>query len=204
MAQVHPVQKLSLLERFYIGELLRGIAVTTRHFFKNIRSPQKNTITIQYPDQEREVHERWRGRHRLTTRDDGSVRCVACMCCAWACPARCIHIEPERSATGELFKAPAKFEIDELKCVFCGLCVDACPEDAIRMDTGIYAIASYSREDAYYDMEFLRDPRKMKVMSDMKERLADPGREALDGARHREYKGLTFTTPNRPIVNTND
>ncbi len=195
------VRKLNLLERLYVPELARGLAVTTRHFLKNIRRPHKNTVTIQYPDQEREVHERWRGRHRLTTREDGSVKCVACMCCAWACPAHCIHIEPEAQATGALFKAPAAFEIDIMKCVFCGLCVDACPEDAIRMDTGIYAIASYTREDGYYDKEFLADPRKMKLMSDMKERLREPEVVPTEGARHTEHFGVSFTTPDRDVEN---
>ena len=178
------VEKLNLLERLYVPELVRGLGVTTRHFLKNIRAPHRNTVTISYPDEERFIHERWRGRHRLTTREDGSVKCVACMCCAWACPAHCIHIEPEPPTTGNLFKAPKQFDLDILKCVFCGLCVDACPEDAIRMDTGIYAIASYTREDGYYTKEFLQDPRKMKLMSDMKEQLVEPDTVIHEGARH--------------------
>ena len=32
-----------------------------------------------------------RGRHVLTTSENGALRCVACSLCRAACPARCIH-----------------------------------------------------------------------------------------------------------------
>jgi NADH-quinone oxidoreductase subunit I len=80
-------------------------------------------------------------------RDDGSVRCVACMCCSTVCPARCIYIVAEdRKDTFE--KGPTSFVIDELKCVVCGLCVEACPCDAIRMDTREHMVPTETREEA--------------------------------------------------------
>ena len=95
--------------------------------------------TVQYPDEKVTYPERFRGLHRLTLRDDGAVRCVACMCCPTVCPAHCITIIPEESDNLGIEKRPAVFEIDELRCVVCGLCVEACPCDAIRMDTGDHA-----------------------------------------------------------------
>ena len=95
--------------------------------------------------------ERFRGLHRLMLRDDGAVRCVACMCCPTVCPAHCITIVPEETGNGNE-KRPAIFEIDELRCVVCGLCVEACPCDAIRMDTGEHAHPTEKRVE--------RDPRQ--------------------------------------------
>jgi NADH-quinone oxidoreductase subunit I len=97
------------------------------------------TATLEYPEQKMVYPERFRGLHRLMTRDDGQVRCVACMCCPTVCPAHCITIVAEEAPDGTIEKRPAIFEIDELRCVVCGLCVEACPCDAIRMDTGEHA-----------------------------------------------------------------
>ena len=86
-------------------------------------------------------------------RDDGSTRCVACMCCPTVCPAHCITIVPEESSSKSIEKRPAIFEIDELRCVVCGLCVEACPCDAIRMDTGEHAEPTEERADGIETLE---------------------------------------------------
>src|SRR4029077_4290260 len=116
--------------------ILRGLGVTARHFFRNVFG-RHYTATVEYPDQKEQYPDRFRGVHRLMKREDGSVRCVACMMCPTVCPAHCITIHPgERADSNE--KYPVVFEIVELRCVARGLCVEACPCDAIRMDTGVH------------------------------------------------------------------
>jgi len=149
----------------------KGLGITLKHFARNLFAPlrsaagrakagapaeehgfmgvRKNDIeTVQYPEEKVTYPERFRGLHRLMLREDGAVRCVACMCCPTVCPAHCITIVPEESDSKGIEKRPAIFEIDELRCVVCGLCVEACPCDAIRMDTGEHARPVEDRANA--------------------------------------------------------
>jgi NADH-quinone oxidoreductase subunit I len=156
----------------YVPEFLKGAVITMRHFFRNTKDRVLGTksdpvlenfdggiTTIEYPEEKRPYPQRFRGLHRLTLRDDGSPRCVACLCCSTACPAQCIHIEPAEYPEGDARRGyerfPVAFVIDELRCIFCGYCVEACPCDAIRMDTGIHPAAYDSREQFIYDRELL-------------------------------------------------
>ncbi|MBX3156900.1 MAG: NADH-quinone oxidoreductase subunit I [Deltaproteobacteria bacterium] len=150
----------------YLAATAKGLGITLKHFARNLFLPLKklanrnvagapvdekwrNEIeTVQYPEEKVPYPERFRGLHRLMMRDDGAVRCVACMCCPTVCPAHCITIIPEESDNPGIEKRPAVFEIDELRCVVCGLCVEACPCDAIRMDTGEHARPVEERADA--------------------------------------------------------
>lgn len=150
------VKKVSLertaADQMFLPAILEGLATTAKHFFRNTFGKDMGDVdTIRYGEPEVRTEDyypaRFRGIHRLMYRDDGTVRCVACMCCSTVCPARCIHIEAEdRLDNSE--KAPQVFIIDELKCVVCGLCVEACPCDAIRMDTRRHMPATETREEA--------------------------------------------------------
>ena len=143
-------------ERIYVVPILQGLAVTLRHFLRNLFG-QRDVATIQYPEVKREYSERLRGRHILTTRDDGQLRCVACYMCETACPADCIHIvaEEDPEATVEWEKRAKVYEIDLLRCVFCGYCVDACPKEAIIMSRE-HEMAFASRDEAVVGIEQLR------------------------------------------------
>jgi NADH-quinone oxidoreductase subunit I len=153
-------------ETSFLAAAVKGMGITLKHFARNLFLPMRkadarskagapiddrwrNEIeTVQYPEEKVTYPERFRGLHRLMLREDGAVRCVACMCCPTVCPAHCITIVPEESDDRGIEKRPAVFEIDELRCVVCGLCVEACPCDAIRMDTGMHAHPVEDRADA--------------------------------------------------------
>lgn len=147
-------KKLSALESVYFPEIFRGLVVTMRHLVKNIFHTGE-MVTMQYPEEKRAYSNRFRGRHRLMQREDGTARCVACQMCSTVCPADCISIDGAEHPDPEIEKFPETFVIDLLRCVYCGLCEEACPCDAIRMDTGIYEIAADSREKFVVDKEFL-------------------------------------------------
>ena len=160
-------RQLSWWENTYLPTLISGVYLTSKHFFYNITfhilhlvglcKNVRGAVTYQYPEQTRPLSSRLRTRHRLTKREDGSVRCVACMMCETVCPARCIEITAAQHPDPHIEKYPAEFILDLGKCVYCGFCVEVCPEDAIRMDTGKLDIAEYSRESMIYNKKRLMD-----------------------------------------------
>ena len=160
--------KMGLWEQMYFPEVFKGVYITSKHFWKNMFfhimhslgffKAIRAAVTILYPEEKRALSPRLRTRHRLTKRDDGSMRCVACMMCETVCPANCIYIVAEEHPDKKIEKRPASFDIDLGKCVYCGFCVEACPEDAIRMDTQILDIAAYSRDAMKLNMNELLNP----------------------------------------------
>jgi NADH-quinone oxidoreductase subunit I len=166
-----PYAPKDLEVKSYLPEIFRGVGVSMRHFFDNtremIRGKRPDPVldryddgitTISYPEQKRPYPERFRGVHRLTQREDGSPRCVACLCCSTACPAQCIFIEageyPEGDKRRGYERYPVKFVIDELRCIFCGYCVEACPVDAITHGHG-FELAAYNATSLVYRKEQL-------------------------------------------------
>ena len=143
------------MQRLYLVEIVKGLAVTLRHFLGNLFF-RKYTVTVEWPEVKREYSDRLRGRHVILTRDDGSPRCVACYMCETACPADCIYIEAEEDPTStvEWEKVPKVFTIDLLRCVFCGFCVDACPKEAIIM-TRHHEMAFAERSEAVIGLDTL-------------------------------------------------
>jgi NADH-quinone oxidoreductase subunit I len=79
-------REMTVSERLYLPQVIAGMFVTIKHLFKNLFN-MKGLPTISYPEVKRVYSERFRGRHILTTREDGTTRCVACYMCSTACPA---------------------------------------------------------------------------------------------------------------------
>jgi NADH-quinone oxidoreductase subunit I len=159
-------EQLTFWERFYILEVLKGLSVTNYHFMRNLvlhiahsfglAKARRATATTQYPEQRKVYPEGYRGSHRLTLREDNSVRCTSCFLCATACPAQCIYIEAGEHPDPHVEKYPLRYEIDTLRCIYCGLCVEACPCDAIRMDTHVHPrIWGFDRRDFVETKEIL-------------------------------------------------
>ncbi len=145
---------LTLWERVYLPEVVRGLFTTIKHLLKHLVGIEK-IGTFEYPDWAKPIPEGYRAEHRLMKRPDGSVRCTACMLCATACPAQCIEIVAAESPDPKIEKYPTTYNINLLRCVFCGLCVEACPCDAIRMDTKKVDMAGYTREGFILDINYL-------------------------------------------------
>ena len=147
-------QGKELYQRLYLIEVFKGMVVTLGHFITNLLDNSK-LLVRHYPEVQPEIPVRWRGRHRLTTHEDGTMKCVACFMCQTNCPAKCIMIEAGERIDGRTEKMPVKFEIDLLECIYCGYCVEACPMEAIRMDTGIYSVTGNKRKPFVLGLEEL-------------------------------------------------
>jgi NADH-quinone oxidoreductase subunit I len=151
---------MTLWERAYLPEIIRGLFITSRVFIANMAkwmTGRKGALTTYYPEETRWDYARNnRGKHVLTRRPDGRPQCIACNLCATVCPARVIEIEaafdPDDAAHP---KYPARFEIDYSRCIFCGLCVEACPEDAIRMVKEVPNLPSGDRDHMWLGKEEL-------------------------------------------------
>jgi NADH-quinone oxidoreductase subunit I len=136
-------------------DIIKGMATT----LKNIgRKP----TTVSYPEEERNLPPRFRGRHVLHRYANGMERCVGCYLCAGACPANAIYIEAEEN-TEENRVSPGEryarvFDVNMLRCIFCGYCQAACPTGAITLESE-YKLASYYAEDLVYHKEQLLEPK---------------------------------------------
>lgn len=182
--------EMTLWERLYVPEVLRGLSVTMFHFFRNLSlhvlhslglaEQTKAAYTTQYPEERKRYPDSYRGSHRLTLKEDGAVRCTACFLCATACPANCIFIEAGEHPDPMVEKFPLRYEIDTLRCIYCGMCVEACPCDAIRMDTYVHPrIWGYSRADFIEPKEVLMNRSRT---------LAEGGRDSLMVQMLESYK----------------
>jgi NADH-quinone oxidoreductase subunit I len=145
--------KLPLSQRVYVLAIAKGLGITARHFFKNLFNPKRMPI-ISYPEEKRNYSTRFRGLQILTVKENGDIRCTACMLCATACPADCIHITAGEHPDPKVEKYPVEFNIDMLRCVFCGMCEEACPVDAIRMGP-TYELANFERNQFIFSKEDL-------------------------------------------------
>jgi NADH-quinone oxidoreductase subunit I len=185
---LHP-PKLSLLERLYIPEIIRGLKTTIMHIL-NFKP-----VTVQYPEEVKELPPRYRGLHILPADDAGEIRCVACKLCEVACPTQAISIVSEPADEYGIERRPKVYNIDFMRCVFCGFCVEACPCDALRMGMK-YELASYNRAGLIHTKEVFFDPNvKSRAPRDNANFLYEMGKgEVLDKPEDVEkVKKLTGT-----------
>jgi NADH-quinone oxidoreductase subunit I len=97
--------------------LVKGLQITLEEFF----SPK---LTVQYPDEQHTVPERFHGRFVLDLN-----KCIACGLCANACPNRVISMEKQKVGKKQYL---TEYVMSIQYCMFCGLCVENCNKDALH------------------------------------------------------------------------
>ncbi|PIR00464.1 MAG: NADH-quinone oxidoreductase, subunit I [Nitrospinae bacterium CG11_big_fil_rev_8_21_14_0_20_45_15] len=160
--------KLTLWERIYLPEIIRGMYITTRHFFINLfgfvpfflgQKKHREIFTVYYPEETVKYPVAYRGRPVLALNENNLPNCVACGLCEIACPAYCIDIIPAENTgkQNEVERWPKEFTIDYAVCIFCGNCEEACPEEAIFMSDDC-EISMLDRSKMKYNLEQLLVP----------------------------------------------
>ena len=155
--------RLTWAERLYLPMILKGLAVTSRHFFRNLAgfiTGNRKDFVVQYPEQRMDYPDAFRGMPVLVELENGQPKCVACGLCEFACPTDCISIIPGELQGARIERYPEAFDIDMSRCMFCGLCEEACPEEAIVMSREV-EIASYDRPSMVFEKEQLLVPEKL-------------------------------------------
>ena len=137
-------------DRFLLLDMFEGLKTTIRELFK----PK---VTIRYPEERLEPADRFRGMFRFSF-----DRCIACKLCAVACPIDIIYIDvhdEQREVDGKMKKLKVldRYDIDVKRCMFCSLCEEACPTKpkSIWLTTKTYELATYDRNDLYFNMQEL-------------------------------------------------
>ena len=153
-------EKLTWLERLYVPMIAKGLWITSRHFFQNLAGYVKGkpeTFVVQWPEEQVDYPDAFRGMPVLVQLDNGQPRCVACGLCEFACPTDCISIVPGELEGSGIERYPEAFDIDMSRCMFCGLCEEACPEEAIVMSRNV-EVAAFDRATMVFDKDALLVP----------------------------------------------
>lgn len=160
--------EIGFWEATFVPAIIQGLKTTLGHV------GDRKTVTQQYPEVKPDLPSHYRGVHRLNRDEQGRVKCVACMLCATACPANCIHIEAAAAPPEwtDRDKFPETFVLDELRCIYCGMCEEACPVDAIEL-THIYDLTGETRESLNLNKEKL-----LAIYDETKDNPKDPIRTA--------------------------
>lgn len=145
--------------------MMGGLLIVLKYAFKR-------PVTIQYPEEKRQLPTRSRGRHYLTKWEDGLERCVGCELCAIVCPSQAIYVKPAANEPDDVHshgeRYASDFQINMLRCIYCGYCEEACPTGAIILSNE-YELSGYSRESLIFTKDKLteknpgdsgRDPKR--------------------------------------------
>jgi NADH-quinone oxidoreductase subunit I len=146
-----------------VGTLLNGFRVTWKYFIH----ARREIITVQYPEEEIQVFDRFKGEVIMPHDENNEHACTGCQACEIACPNGSIEIIWDRvlnEETGKKKKAIDKHIYHLSMCTMCGLCIEACPTNAIVWGQGF----EHSVTDRSLLTKVLNQPGS-KVRSDVKE-----------------------------------
>ncbi|HVL47572.1 MAG TPA: NADH-quinone oxidoreductase subunit I [Candidatus Thermoplasmatota archaeon] len=120
------------------------ILAFAKGFKETLTSMTKAPVTVEYPEEMRDVPENWRGRIKLYL-----DLCVGCTTCSMVCPNASCQMEALD------YQAPKNKRaifprVDIVSCIYCGLCEETCPTDAIRLDKE-FKLSEYDRGVFDYD-----------------------------------------------------
>ena len=178
-----------------LGDQVAGFLTTLRTMFKP-------TVTVQYPDEMRELSPRFRGAVGfLPHPETGREKCVGCGLCPQICPVDAITIgvvedeKPDANHFDEwqpfehyYYKGldptdpDAKkfsyfYHINETRCLYCGLCVEVCPVEALIMSHH-FEMATENRSETIYDKTKILMMGRT-YMAELNERLGTAAATAL-------------------------
>ena len=163
VVKVRRHEKLTWVERLYLPMIVKGLWVTSAHFFRNLGgfiSGKRTSFVVQWPEERVDYADAFRGQPVLVQLDNGKPKCVACGLCEFACPTDCITIVPGELIDSGIERYPLEFDIDMSRCMFCGLCEEACPEEAIVLSREV-ELASYDRNSMLYHKPELLVPENL-------------------------------------------
>jgi NADH-quinone oxidoreductase subunit I len=147
-----------------------------RGLFTTFKMLVEGPVTVQYPEQKRQVRPRFRGRHVLKRYENGLEKCIGCSLCAAACPADAIFVEASENTDEKRFspgeRYASTYEINMLRCIYCGFCEDACPTEAIVLGDN-YELSFTDRHDAIYTKDKLLEAVSSPEM--LTPRKVEPG-----------------------------
>ena len=146
MALLVKRKEMTLWERLYLPEIVRGLALTFRHMFRK-------KVTLQYPEERPVLAPTFRGIPLLVKDQFGRTKCVACQLCQFVCPPEAITIEA-REIPSNVERGPDRFDINMLRCIMCGYCEEVCPEEAIFLSK-MFEFAPTTRAEMIFPKEKL-------------------------------------------------
>lgn len=111
----------------------------------------KRPFTLQYPEEQEENLDNYRGVHKLDMNT-----CINCQACARICPNQTIVMVEADIQTAFHPEGPKLFpEIDLQRCLFCALCEEVCPTFCLTLSKDKEVVKTDRRD-------FIKRPEELK------------------------------------------
>lgn len=134
-----------------VKEIFNGIKYLIKGHYTVLKHCFRKSVTLEYPEQKKELNENFRGRLYLKTDENGDILCKGCGICQKSCPVKNVI----QIAKDEHNKV-VDYKIDISKCIFCGNCQEVCSFGAIKMSKE-YELATDNKSDLLLNIEELKE-----------------------------------------------